>query len=261
LDGWWLYEDAADRLPGSPLLNSKLWINILKETGFNQVEILNRTQVKDNYFPQRVFLSESDGIIIENKKTIKKFRETETDYLKKMNKGNVYKDKIKKMINNTKSNTYDKKAVLQEYIEDKVINCVSFILQIDKKEIDMITPFSEFGVDSISALKIIKALNDYLHIDLEPTDLFNYSTIQNLCSYILKRFKHIIQIKSSFNENYEDLGLICKTEDAGGSKLNEKTKFKDYLSTKDKVLLWTLKDLEDGNAEADEVYRFFKEKF
>lgn len=252
-EGWWLFEDPLDRLPNSPLLNSDMWFRILKETGFKYTKIIDKPHNEDNFFPQRVFLAESDGIIINNNKTNKRAIENLSIRENKILNSNI--------LNETKIKSEDNTSDLLQHIEDKVIDCISSNLQIEKNEFDSITPFSEFGVDSISALKIINDINDILKIDMEPTDLFNYSTITNLCNYIIKKFNPIIKIDSSYNTLDQDRKLLSETNVSKTSISKKDIEFAYPSSTKDQALLNALKNLENDNADADadEIYRLYQE--
>lgn len=46
----------------------------------------------------------------------------------------------------------------------------------------------DFGVDSIMATKITSSLNEELGIDMQASDLFDYSTINDLTEYIVTHF-------------------------------------------------------------------------
>lgn len=43
LDGWWLYEDAYNRIPGTPLLSSKTWKKVLERQEFENIQIYGET--------------------------------------------------------------------------------------------------------------------------------------------------------------------------------------------------------------------------
>jgi polyketide synthase PksN len=53
-DGWWLFKDRENRIPGSPLLRVTTWKTLLEITGFERIRMLGRTindsSGSDNYF-------------------------------------------------------------------------------------------------------------------------------------------------------------------------------------------------------------------
>lgn len=60
LDGWWLNEDGAIRVPGSPALYPESWKNVLREEGFNPVLF----PIKGVHrFGQQIVLAVSDGVV------------------------------------------------------------------------------------------------------------------------------------------------------------------------------------------------------
>ncbi|WP_129645080.1 SDR family NAD(P)-dependent oxidoreductase [Peristeroidobacter agariperforans] len=58
LDGWWLYEDAALRIPGSPGLAPETWGRVLKEEGFENVAL---PAEQARAFGQQIIVASSDG--------------------------------------------------------------------------------------------------------------------------------------------------------------------------------------------------------
>ncbi|WP_434151550.1 SDR family NAD(P)-dependent oxidoreductase [Methylocaldum gracile subsp. desertum] len=70
------------------------------------------------------------------------------------------------------------------FVERSVTEVVSKNLNISATAFDSDVPFSEYGVDSILAVRIINQLNDKLGISLRTTDLFNYTTIEQISAHI-----------------------------------------------------------------------------
>nr|6CCA_A Chain A, DisA protein [Sorangium cellulosum] len=62
LDGWWLFEDAAERMKWSPLLSSPMWKGLLEEEGFRRVAPLQHSDGTSSWSIQNVILAESDGV-------------------------------------------------------------------------------------------------------------------------------------------------------------------------------------------------------
>ncbi|MCY9124724.1 hypothetical protein MOE62_21715, partial [Bacillus inaquosorum] len=59
-DGWWLYDDAALRIPGCPGLYPETWQKVLEEGGFRSV--LFPAEASHN-LGQQIIAAESDGVI------------------------------------------------------------------------------------------------------------------------------------------------------------------------------------------------------
>ncbi|HXO67942.1 MAG TPA: SDR family NAD(P)-dependent oxidoreductase, partial [Bradyrhizobium sp.] len=61
LEGWWLYEDSASRLPGGPALGPEQWQTVLTEEGFRSVSF----PAKDTHrFCQQIVVAERDETIL-----------------------------------------------------------------------------------------------------------------------------------------------------------------------------------------------------
>ena len=73
---------------------------------------------------------------------------------------------------------------VERTIEAEVVETIAAALEADQREFDLDSPFADFGVDSILAVRIVNAINDKMGTELGPTDLFNYSTIRRLAHHI-----------------------------------------------------------------------------
>ncbi|HSI47392.1 MAG TPA: SDR family NAD(P)-dependent oxidoreductase, partial [Ideonella sp.] len=62
LDGWWLYEDAPLRIPGSPSLAPERWETVLREEGHRHVFFPAAAQ---HALGQQVVVAESDGVTVQ----------------------------------------------------------------------------------------------------------------------------------------------------------------------------------------------------
>ena len=60
LEGWWLHEDAALRLPGSPGLSPRSWQSVLEEEGFDAVSFVAE---EAHALGQQVIAAQSDGVV------------------------------------------------------------------------------------------------------------------------------------------------------------------------------------------------------
>ena len=59
LDGWWLYEDGALRMPGCPALSAQGWQTVLRQEGFREVAFPAR---RGHGLGQQVIAATSDGM-------------------------------------------------------------------------------------------------------------------------------------------------------------------------------------------------------
>ena len=60
LESWWLYEDGALRIPGSPVLAPETWVRVLEEEGFGHIL---QPLAAACHLGQQIIVSESDGVV------------------------------------------------------------------------------------------------------------------------------------------------------------------------------------------------------
>lgn len=84
---------------------------------------------------------------------------------------------------------------MENNIGDEILGIIAEAIDMDKDEINIDMPYSEYGIDSILSIEVIAKLNRKLNINLKTTDLFNYTTIRSLSEYIMKEFE--IKLKKS----------------------------------------------------------------
>lgn len=77
---------------------------------------------------------------------------------------------------------------VREHVGHAVIGAISAVLEIDRSELDLDLPHSDFGVDSVLAVDIVDRINAALGAELKPTDFFNYSTIRKLSEHIAREY-------------------------------------------------------------------------
>jgi polyketide synthase PksN len=74
------------------------------------------------------------------------------------------------------------------HIKSCIINCLSEVLKVEDYEIDTSSPFSDYGVDSITGMELINCMNEKFNIVLKTTILFDYSNVEELAAYIQEEF-------------------------------------------------------------------------
>ena len=70
-------------------------------------------------------------------------------------------------------------------IQTWLISYLSEMLEIDQTEIDVQVPFDRYGLDSSAAIALTDDLGNLLGYDLEPTLLYDYSTIEALSEHLV----------------------------------------------------------------------------
>ncbi|MBO1582980.1 beta-ketoacyl synthase N-terminal-like domain-containing protein, partial [Bacillus sp. XF8] len=183
-DGWWLYDDASIRIPGCPGLYPDTWKKVLEEEGF--CSVLFPAQMSHN-LGQQIIAAESDGVISLAKAPVESLQ-------KKKQQGK------KKVMSSSSLST----TGVEEYIADVVLKQVVDALKMNKEKVDKNLSFAEYGVDSIIGVRLIQSLNEALGIELQTTDLFDYTSVKLLTDYITSNYKEEIAAKVVVDQSQEN---------------------------------------------------------
>ncbi|MCP5008129.1 MAG: zinc-binding dehydrogenase, partial [Planctomycetes bacterium] len=205
LEGWWLYEDAALRLEGSPGLRPVTWKEVLEEEGFESIFFHAQRAHK---FGQQIIAAGSDGVVrqrvVENiqpvanvvpksyKKSITSIRTTvphvENPARRDNQDGN---DSL------STGNVTDQ--MVEEYVKEVLRKGIAESLKMNSDIIQEDRSFSEYGVDSIIAVQLINLINKRLNTLLQTTVLFDFNNLNQLAAFIVA--EHHESIRSSLQEN------------------------------------------------------------
>ncbi|OYP39648.1 hypothetical protein CG709_05325 [Lachnotalea glycerini] len=99
-------------------------------------------------------------------------------------------DRVETQItNNNESHSANNNSSGYKQVEQKVMQCLSKALGVESCDIDSNMSFSDCGVDSITGLTLIKAINESFGITLKSTVLFDYSNLHDFCHYLIKEYK------------------------------------------------------------------------
>ncbi|WP_429843908.1 SDR family NAD(P)-dependent oxidoreductase [Brevibacillus sp. FIR094] len=187
LEGWWLSEDTDVRIPGSPALTPTCWQTVLEKEGFHAISFPAR---KAHDLGQQIVLGKSDGVLhpdIRIGTTVSPIaRET------------VHQEKAEgKVSSQPASQSIPSQSVVTEqtvmdYVKDMIMEELVTALEVDVDSIDVDDAFRDYGLDSILGVRLVQEINQALMIEIETTILFDYSTVNQLASYILSEYKEVI---------------------------------------------------------------------
>ncbi|MCB2360149.1 SDR family NAD(P)-dependent oxidoreductase [Clostridium estertheticum] len=191
LEGWWVYEDTGLRIEGCPGLYPETWEMILEDEGFNSVFFPAK---KAHDLNQQVIVAQSDGVIRQGKSNNKDgIKEIKQD---KYNQNNEEFRNLKQQLKEEKTNVIIMDEVtsysIDEYIKNIIVEKITKELKVDASNIDFDESFADYGLDSIIGVNLVQVINDALNIDLETTSLFDYSSVNQLSSYILSKYEGFI---------------------------------------------------------------------
>ena len=191
LEGWWLNEDAALRLPGSPGLAPDKWQEILVEEGFEGILF---PAAEAHELGQQIIAACSNGWVRQRMSTKKAPAAT---------------NKARKETQSSRSAGLTEQ-MRSDYIQQVLIEKLSDALKIDAAMIRKDAPFAEYGVDSIIGVNLVRTINETLQIELETISLFEHSTVDQLAEHIRANWQNQImgqpdQVQSTRTEFDADL--------------------------------------------------------
>jgi len=71
-----------------------------------------------------------------------------------------------------------------EKIEDWLISYLADLLEMDKDEVDVTTPFERYGLDSATTVGLVGDLEEWLGCNLDSTLLYDYPTIKSVSEHL-----------------------------------------------------------------------------
>lgn len=73
-------------------------------------------------------------------------------------------------------------------IQAWIVSYLAQLLEVDSDEIDTATPFDRYGLDSSAAIGMTGDLEDWLNLELDPTLVYDYPTIEALSQHLVNEF-------------------------------------------------------------------------
>ncbi|MNW40768.1 Polyketide synthase PksL [compost metagenome] len=172
LPGWWLYEDAKQRIPGCPGLYPKSWKRILEIEGYGSVSFPAQN---DHGAGQQIITAISDGRI-----------HMLSGATLHQNSSFVNKSLPHKSSFRNKVSVYEEGNPIAIKVRELIVSKLSESLKVNKEVINYDESFSDYGVDSITGVQLVQEINRSLVLTLETTVLFDYSSVNQLTNYILE---------------------------------------------------------------------------
>jgi acyl carrier protein len=83
----------------------------------------------------------------------------------------------------------DKPKYNYEQIKNWIVSYLAELLEADSDIVDITAPFDRYGLDSHAIVGLSGDLEDWLKIELEPTLLYDYPTIEALANYLADELK------------------------------------------------------------------------
>jgi polyketide synthase PksM len=188
LEGWWLSEDAAIRIPGCPGLFPDAWEKVLETEGFTNVLF---PAFSAHELGQQIVVAQSDGIVKQQRQTTESNVKIKTESSASKiqhNKDTLSPAAIAKKTNDPISADHPTLYIKTVAFLKKLI---SDTLKIPVNSIDAAEPLETYGIDSILVVQLNNALNEIFE-EISSTLFFEYQTIEALTDYFIKTQKEIL---------------------------------------------------------------------
>jgi acyl carrier protein len=69
-------------------------------------------------------------------------------------------------------------------IQDWIVAYLADLLEKEPEEVDVTIPFDRYGLDSSAAVGLTGDLEDWLGIEIDPTIIYDYPTVEALSEHI-----------------------------------------------------------------------------
>ncbi|MDB6039481.1 MAG: polyketide synthase, partial [Verrucomicrobiales bacterium] len=162
LDGWWLYEDHALRIPGCPGLLPETWTQVLRAEGFGSILFPAESQ---HNLGQQIIVAESDGVIRQLHKIsvvpILSGKETKPETVA------IAGESLREL-----GVAYIKRLIAPE-------------LRMQAGQLDSSKPLEAYGMDSILVVHLTNALRKHFE-EITSTLFFEVQTINALVDHLIK---------------------------------------------------------------------------
>ncbi len=162
LDGWWLYEDPALRIEGSPVLAPDTWRFVLEQEGFRAVRFPAHDALAQG---QQIVAAASDGVI------------------RQAHAATPVARPAPEPVRAAATSAPAVQARALGALRDTVAASVGAVLRSGAAEIDLDQPFSDYGLDSILGVTLVRRLNEQLGIRLNSTSVFDYCSVNALARH------------------------------------------------------------------------------
>ncbi|MGV6936852.1 SDR family NAD(P)-dependent oxidoreductase [Paenibacillus sp. CMM36] len=176
LEGWWMYEDTAVRIPGCPGLYPEMWEKVLHHEGFHSVTF---PAAGEHRLGQQIIQAESDGVIRQKKQLNISLRsgqheETETYTCQRWNQVPVatHMSQMNGGLFRQKSEHFFK-------------TLIGKVFKIPPEQLDSEKPLADYGLDSILVVQVTSEFKKIMK-NVSSTLFFEHSTIRELVDHFIR---------------------------------------------------------------------------
>ncbi|WP_216843120.1 non-ribosomal peptide synthetase, partial [Granulicella sp. S190] len=221
LSGWWLYEDEALRIGGSPLLSGNSWRNALEREGFHSIGFPARS---DDMPGQEVIVAVSDGVVRQraaSNKVSAPVSPLKTD--RAASKSGF--------IRTGEQNPVTPVGVRRENIRpipsreremcQLIRETIAEVLKLDEDKVEDDRNFADLGVDSIIAVQLVNQISRRCELILPATVIFDYNTVEALVRHILSKKQRSVEESRAEERKPEDKATAAAPVERASDRTSE----------------------------------------
>ena len=186
LEGWWLYDDSALRLPGNPGLSPHTWQRVLEEEGLRSVWFPAETA---HDLGQQIIVAESDGVVRQGRAVSTGTTPGDID---PVHAAPVLRETVASGLASNPA-----AADVAELVTNTILQGLCQSLKISADSIDHRKPFSDYGLDSILGVSFVKYLNDQLGINLNTAIVFDHTSVDRLARHLVRTHGDHIRVSDA----------------------------------------------------------------
>jgi len=198
LDGWWRFEDAHLRIPGTPALDTKSWRSILESSGFEWVaaspqteQVLGQQLIAATIRQSLVSLGTQLGIMAS------RVNRPATHSSSSDAKHLVHPAlNVPEVLTSNQDDAIHSGIVKSNGLRVSLLNALGETLNIAPSAIDINLSFADYGLDSILGIELVHKLRQKLGVELEITRLFDFSNVVQFEAFITNEYADALILRN-----------------------------------------------------------------
>ncbi|MCI4185726.1 SDR family NAD(P)-dependent oxidoreductase [Dickeya dianthicola] len=201
LKGWWLHQDTALRIAGSPAIAPETWQEILEEEGFFAVEFPAQ---RAHALGQTIIVALSDGMIRQQRQPAVQSLTADQSHYSPLDAKQSPLDAKQRAISRSVERSSVAAATpeapiteqqIAERVHDAVVSALAQTVNLSTAQIDAEAAFSEYGIDSILSVNFVNKINEVIGVRLNPAALYDYRSVTSLSGHIVRTAGHAVLVE------------------------------------------------------------------
>ena len=194
LEGWWMHEDSSIRIPGCPGLHPRDWVAVLSDEGFGSVLFPAESAHRAG---QQIVVAESDGIVSQRSSSVSRAvpswssrspATSKTDAARGEHESEAARGPV-----GGSTARHVTEQLLEGHVKSTVRASVSDVLRMEEARIRNDRSFSDYGVDSIVGVQLIRRIGDAYGIALPTMVVFDHNNVDDLTKHICDEYSERVR--------------------------------------------------------------------